>query len=261
MGWPNVLLLIPPLTQLNTPYPSTAYLMGFLQARGVPCEQADLGIEMALRLFSREGLTTVFDQIKGQQATLPSKARRMLAAERKYLDLIDPVVAFLQGKNPGAGTTFARPGSLPRGPRFRMHQALRRTASKDDRAKHAATLFLEDLADLVQAVITPHFALSRYAAHIARSASSFDGLALALAQVPNLTDRFMLEALWTHVERVKPALIGLSVPFPGNLYGAFRIAQAIKQKHPEITIALGGGYANTELRRLSDSRVFDYVDF
>ena len=57
---PNVLLLIPPLTQLNTPYPSTAYLTGFLRSQGVLCEQADLGIEMVLRVFSREGLQQVF---------------------------------------------------------------------------------------------------------------------------------------------------------------------------------------------------------
>ena len=261
MGWPNVLLLIPPLTQLNTPYPSTAYLTGFLQSRGVSCEQADLGIEMVLRLFSREGLTTVFNQIKGQEKALPSEARRMLTAEQEYLDVIEPVVVFLQGHSPETAATFARPGSLPRGPRFRMRQALPRTASRDDRAKHNATLFLEDLTDLVQATITPHFALSRYAEHIARSASSFDGLLSGLTEAPNLTDCFMLEALWNHIDRVKPALVGLSVPFPGNLYGAFRIAQALKQKRPDITIALGGGYANTELRRISDPRVFDFVDF
>jgi radical SAM superfamily enzyme YgiQ (UPF0313 family) len=261
MNVPTVLLLIPPLTQLNTPYPSTAYLMGFLQLRDVPCEQADLGIEMVLRLFSREGLTAVFDQIRGQQHALPSEARRMLTDEREYLDLIGPVVAFLQGYSAEAGATFARPGSLPRGPRFRMHQNLTRLASKDDRAKHNATLFLEDLSDLVQASITPHFALSRYGEHITRSASSFDSLLSSLAEPPNLPDCFMLEALSKHIDRVKPALVGLSVPFPGNLYGAFRIAQAIKRNYSDITIALGGGYANTELRRINDPRVFDFVDF
>ncbi len=48
----SLLLLIPPLTQLNTPYPSTAYLTGFLRARGYAVHQADLGIEMVLALFS-----------------------------------------------------------------------------------------------------------------------------------------------------------------------------------------------------------------
>ena len=31
----RVLSLIPPMTQLNTPYPSTAYLTGFLRSRGI----------------------------------------------------------------------------------------------------------------------------------------------------------------------------------------------------------------------------------
>src|SRR5262245_40334933 len=261
MNLPSVLLLIPPLTQLNTPYPSTAYLMGFLRSKGVPCEQADLGIEMVLRLFSREGLTAVFDEITEQPHELPSEARRMLTDEREYLETIEPVVAFLQGQKPEAGATFAKASSLPRGPRFRMQQLLPRSVSKNDRAKHNATLFLEDLTDLVQATIAPHFALSRYGEHIARSASSFDNLLSGLAEAPNLTDRFMLEALSKHIDRAKPALVGLSVPFAGNLYGAFRIAQALKRSYPNITIALGGGYANTELRRVSDPRVFDFVDF
>ena len=64
MGLPTVLLLIPPLTQLNTPYPSTAYLTGFLHSQGINCAQADLGIEMVLRLFSREGLRQVFEELE-----------------------------------------------------------------------------------------------------------------------------------------------------------------------------------------------------
>jgi hypothetical protein len=124
-----------------------------------------------------------------------------------------------------------------------------------------ATFFLEDLADLVQATITPHFALSRYADHIGRSASSFDQIAAALAEPPSLTDEWLLESFWQHYNRVNPSLIGLSIPFPGNLYGAFLIAKALKQRHPDRPVAIGGGYVNTELRRITDSRVFDYVDF
>ena len=261
MGSPTVLLLIPPLTQLNTPYPSTAYLTGFLRSQGVTCAQADLGIEMVLRLFSRDGLRRVFDDLEQRKEALPVEALRMLVNRAAILDSIDPVVTYLQGKAPELAGLFARQGSLPQGPRFRNRQPWPRRASDEDKAKRTATLFLEDLADLVQATVNPHFALSRYAEHIARSASSFDGLLTALETTPSLTDQFMLDALWTHVDRVKPALVGLSVPFPGNLYGAFRIARALKQRHPNIAIALGGGYVNTELRRLSDARVFSYVDF
>ena len=35
----RVLSLIPPMTQLNTPYPSTAYLTGFLRSRGIDSAQ------------------------------------------------------------------------------------------------------------------------------------------------------------------------------------------------------------------------------
>ena len=39
------LLIIPPLTQLNTPYPATTVLKGYLQGCGHDVVQADMGIE------------------------------------------------------------------------------------------------------------------------------------------------------------------------------------------------------------------------
>jgi radical SAM superfamily enzyme YgiQ (UPF0313 family) len=260
----RLLLLIPPLTQLNTPYPSTAYLTGFLRGRGIEAFQADLGIEMVLRLFCRSGLQAVFEQVRRHEDNLPGEARQMLAVEPAYLNAIEPVIEFLQGRNPSLALLLARPGFLPQGPRFagqRDQVASSRTLSQQDRAKRFATLYLEDLADLVQATVSPHFSLSRYAEHIARAASSFETIIDAVAVPPTLTDQFMLASLWEHLERLNPSLVAITVPFPGNLYGAFRIAHSIKTQRPDITIALGGGYANTELRRLSDPRVFDYADY
>jgi hypothetical protein len=258
---PKVLLLIPPLTQLNTPYPATAYLSGFLREQKIAVAQADLGIEMVLRLFSRAGLQEVFERLHKHEGDLPGEARQMLALERTYLDLIEPVVGFLQGRNAPLASLFARPGVLPQGPRFRHGTGVVDRLPERDRALRHATCFLEDLADLVQATVSPQFSLSRYAEHLVRSASSFTTITDALTAPPSLTDCFVREALWRHVGQVEPDLIGLSVPFPGNLYGAFRIAQWLKAGRPEISIVLGGGYANTELRRLSDPRVFEYVDY
>ena len=163
------------------------------------------------------------------------------------------------------GPHLARQGFLPEGPRFQA--ASGRTSSRhvgmsdSDRARYRATLYLEDLMDLIQQTITPHFALNRYAENIARSASSFRMIDEALGQPPSLTDEFLLEMLWRHVDRIDPGLVGLTVPFPGNLFGAFRIAQSLKSRRPDIRIVLGGGYVNTELRRLRDPRVFDFVDY
>ncbi len=265
MALPSVLLLIPPLTQLNTPYPSTAYLTGFLRSRGYAGSQADLGIEMMLALFSRSGLAKVFDSLQEKRDALPGEARQMLALRHAYLTTIEPVVRFLQGRDPMLGPHIARQGFLPEGPRFvaavgqRVSPDLRMADS--DRARYRATLYLEDLMDLIQQTITPHFALNRYAEDVARSASSFRMIEEALEQPLSLTDKLLLEMLWRHVDRVDPGLVGLTVPFPGNLFGAFRIAQSLKSRRPDIRIVLGGGYVNTELRRLRDPRVFDFIDY
>jgi radical SAM superfamily enzyme YgiQ (UPF0313 family) len=261
MPAPRVLLLIPPLTQLNTPYPSTAYLTGFLRSRAIVCEQADIGIEMVLRLFSATGLQAVFDEVRRAKKPLPAEASVMLRAERSYVEAVDRVVEFLQGRNPSLAKELAAPGVLPRGPRFRGRTTFGRLVSLEDRAKQWATCFIEDLADLIQVVVSPHFALSRYAEHLARSASSFDRLSQALAEPASLPDRFMLEAFRAHLDSAQPQLVGLSVPFPGNLYGALRIAQDVKASRPDVVVALGGGYVNTELRRIEDPRVFNHVDF
>lgn len=263
----RVLLIIPPLTQLNTPYPSTAYLTGFLQSRGYAVTQADLGIEMVLGLFCRAGLTRAFEEIRGLPE-LPGEAVQMLSLERAYLDTIEPVVGFLQGRDPALAPLICQGTFLPRGPRFTVAATLATTDTKTqqavsstDMAKHLATLYLEDLADLIRHTVSPHFALSRYAEHVGTSASSFDSLAQALAQPANLTDQLMLDACWKHVQAADPTVVGLTVPFPGNLYGALRLAQSMKARRPDMTILLGGGYANTELRRLSDPRVFDLVNY
>ena len=242
----SILLVIPPLTQLNTPYPSTAYLTGFLRSRGMVVHQADVGIEMVLALFSRTGLSRVFDALHARPIeSLPGEARQMLSLARAYVDTIDPVIRFLQGCDPTLAARICQGNFLPQGPRFDKNPAdartwLDRSHSQTDQAKHLATLYLEDLADLVQATIAPQFALSRYAESIAIQATTYDHLAEALEQPATLTDEWMLEALWRHVKKHQPAVVGFSVPFPGNLYGALRMGQSLRAHRPEVKVVLGG---------------------
>ncbi|MFY7979087.1 MAG: radical SAM protein, partial [Sediminibacterium sp.] len=132
---------------------------------------------------------------------------------------------------------------------------------KQDKAKHIATMYLEDLGNLIKETIDPYFGFSRYAESLGRSANSFDELYAALNTLPTFLDTILLDIFEKHIQKVQPKLVCISVPFPGNLYTSLRCGQWLKQHHPTIKVAMGGGFANTELRSLSDPRVFEFYDF
>ena len=271
---PRVLSLIPPMTQLNTPYPSTAYLTGFLRSRGVHAVQQDLALGLALRLLSRQGLQQVHDAILAtpERVRTPGVERFMAHFER-YRATIDPTIAHLQGRDATLAHRIAGRALLPEGPRFRALDVYVDDGDGDamawafgalgvaDRARHIATLYLNDIADVLRDAIDSRFEFVRYAESLALSQPSFDPLAAALAAPPNLIDRCLHELTLAALEEHQPTLVLISVPFPGAVYAAFRIAQSIKAIHPQIVTALGGGYVNTELRELTEPRVFDYFDY
>ena len=130
-----------------------------------------------------------------------------------------------------------------------------------DKAKHLATLYIEDLSDFIVECIDPDFGFSRYAERLGQSANSFDELYAQLQDHETYIDQITLEILDAQIKKTQPKLVCFSVPFPGNLYSAFRCAQYIKAHYPDIKIAMGGGFPNTELRSVSDVRVFEFFDF
>ncbi|RYZ20856.1 MAG: radical SAM protein [Chitinophagaceae bacterium] len=259
-----VFLITPPFTQLNTPYPATAYLKGFLNTRGIASVQADLGIEVTLALFCRGGLGRLFDAIDAREGEWSANAARMLTLRNDYLDTIDEAVAFLQGRRPTLAQRICRRDFLPEAARFAALDDLQwafGSMGQQDRAKHLATLYLEDLGDLVKETVDEHFGFSRYAERLGRCAHTFDELYEALQQPYTFIDTLLVEILEQRMAAVNPQLVALSVPFPGNLYTSLRCAQWIRAHFPNVRVAMGGGFANTELRSLSDPRVFEFYHF
>jgi hypothetical protein len=270
-----VLSLIPPMTQLNTPYPSTAYLTGFLREQGVDAHQEDLALALVLELFSATGLEAVHARCEAlDDAACSPQVRNFLAQFDRYRATVGPAVAFLQGRDPTVGHRIAGRAFLPEGHRFAALDVFIADEQNDDplawafgalgthdRARHLATLYLNDLADVVRDAVDPRFEFVRYAESLASSQPSFDPLAQALAAPPNLIDEILQRLTREALARHSPGLVLLSVPFPGSVYGAFRIAQAVKAHDPSIVTVLGGGFVNTELRELSESRVFDFFDY
>ncbi|MFT5963809.1 MAG: hypothetical protein ACI9L6_000524 [Flavobacterium sp.] len=262
----KLFLITPPFTQLNTPYPATAYIKGFLNTKGIDSVQADLGIEVILKLFSKKGVKDLFEvaSLKFETGKVSDNSKRIYALEEEYIKTIDSVISFLQGKNPTLALQICQEDYLPEASRFAQLEELDwafGTMGTQDKAKHLATLYLEDISDFIVECVDENFGFSRYAERLGRSANSFDELYEALQQKLTYIDNVLLSILKERVETIQPTLFLISIPFPGNLYSAFRSAQWIKKHHPEIRIAAGGGFPNTELRSLSDARVFEFFDF
>lgn len=257
----KVLYITPPFTQLNTPYPGSAYLKGYTNSIGVESFQVDVGISLILNLFSRKGLEKVFSLVETEG--LEERDRRLFFNRSFYVQHIESLVSFLQGNNNEFAQAIINE-ILPAGPRFEHLNDLGISFGDFgvlDKAKHIGTLVLEDLGDFIQKYVDPNFGFSRYAERLGRSASSFDGLSEYLQGELNLLEHWSEEIVEGHISSFQPDLVAISVPFPGNLVFAFRIAQYIKSKYPRMKVCLGGGYPNTELRDVSDPRVFDYFDY
>jgi hypothetical protein len=258
----DLLLITPPFTQLNTPYPATAYLKGFLKTKNISAFQMDLGIEVILAMFSHEGLTAVFESSNTQKLT--PNLQRIYSLREDYIQTINAVITFLQGKNQTLARHICSGNFLPEASRFQQLDDMEwafGTMGMQDKAKHLATLYLEDLSDFIVECVDENFGFSRYAERLGRSANSFDELYAHLQKELTYIDTITLRILESRLAEVQPKLVCISVPFPGNLYSAFRSAQFIKKHFPTVKVAMGGGFPNTELRDLKDQRVFEFFDF
>ena len=240
----RILLITPPLTQLNTPYPATAYLKGLFVAQGHDVRQVDLGIEVADQVLSREFLESI---------GLHDQAR-----------MIEPVKRFLRGQDDTLGPRIANRSLLPEGKRFDQLDGDHLewsfgVSGTTDKAQHLATLFVEEVADHVRERVDEHFDLVRYAEYLSNDAPSFDPLYEELQRKPSRVDMLMLKILASVVADFHPERVCITIPFPGCLYGALRCGQWMKT-HTEATVELGGGFPNTEWRQMSDQRLFEFCD-
>jgi hypothetical protein len=271
----RVLLVTPPMIQLNTPYPATAYLTGFLRLHasdlGLTVSQADASIELFLRLFSAPQVTRMADELRArarsgrQTAKMPPSIAHFLKYAERYAATVEPVIRFLQRRDPSLAFRIVGRAYLPEGPRFeqafeeQIHSAFGNLGTTEQ-ARYLASLYVDDLADVWRLGIDPRFELARYAERLAASAASFDPLHEALTGEPTLVDQ-CLDDISRELVSHKPDVVAITAPFPGNVYGAFRMAQTIRATNPGTTLVLGGGWVNTELRSLRDPRVFDFFDY
>ena len=258
----KILLVTPPLTQLNTPYPATCQLAGFLRSQGFDAGQMDLSIELIQKLFKAEKLAEIF-QIAALLPKLSKQNKIILQQAGFYTRTIEPVMGFLSGKDYTLATRFSNRDFWP-STRFPTEEELEwafGTIGNHDCATHLCTLFLKDLCSFINQTIDPHFELIRYAESLCLHLPEFEPLQVALQKPLSFIDKLMLEIFTEKINEAKPEFVGFSIPFPGNLFSALRCAQHLKKEFPTVKVIFGGGYVNTELRSISDPTLFDYIDY
>jgi radical SAM superfamily enzyme YgiQ (UPF0313 family) len=264
------------MIQLNTPYPATAYLTGFLRLHakdlGLEVTQADASITLFLRLFSAPLVTRMAEELRrrakaaGKRAAVPPAIAHFLANAERYADTVEPAIRFLQRRDPSMAFRIVGRAFLPEGPRFaqaleeQIHAAFGALGTTEQ-ARYLASLYVDDLADVWREGIDPRFELARYGEKLAASSATFDPLHAALTGEPTLVDETLDELTRELLAEKQPDIVAITAPFPGNVYGAFRMARTIRAANPKATLILGGGWVNTELRSLRDPRVFDYFDY
>ncbi|NLQ17978.1 radical SAM protein [Marinomonas sp. M1K-6] len=273
----TVLLMTPPMTQLNTPYPATAYLTGFLRSRGYEAVQRDPAIELFLEMMTAPALDIIRQHVEDnfesfEDDELPDVIFTFLAEFDRYRLCVEPAIRFLQGKDSSLALRIVSRRFLPEGPAFDAIAQMEAVSGDilktafgnlgvQDKAKYLATLFINDLSAVITQGVDPYFEVSRYGERLAAANPSFDDLYNTLMGEPSFSSEILEQLVEQYLEETQPSVVALTVPFPGNMLGALRIAQTCKAINPDLPIVLGGGFINTELRALKDPRVFEFVDF
>ncbi|OQY40123.1 MAG: hypothetical protein B6229_02410 [Spirochaetaceae bacterium 4572_7] len=248
----KTLLVTPPFSQLNTPYPATCYLTGFLRSKGHNVEQYDLGIDVINAIFSKKGLNKIFDTIS---------IGRLGALSTIYIETIEPVIQFLKGKNPTLANRIVNMDYLPQSDRFdNLDITSFGTLGLQDHARYLATLYLNDIGDYITTYIDPDFGFSRYSEKLG-IAASFKSVISRIEGDKTLISQFILDKWTEKISKDNFDLIGITIPFPGNLLSSLLMAKQCKKDNPKSKVVIGGGWVSTELRTLTESRLFNYVDY
>ena len=280
----NVIIIQPPIVQLNTAYPSGAYLSAFFKKQGCTVKWYDMNIELFHALFCKEGITKLFtltekDAVKKAEAALRQNDEATYSNIMAYLSMgeawvkwIDVIVQILEDGNSFSTRElchrFVFSPDVPRGARMNAYlENLDHEPGTDD-ARFLASLAVADLADYITAVFDPQFSLVRYAESIAVSEASFanienkiDSPVLANFYEELLKKTFSPENSLLKNTGDEKTLVCISIPFAGTFTAALCTGRFFKQNFSDkVFVSAGGGFINTELRECEETAVEKYFD-
>lgn len=271
----NILIITPPLVQLNAPYPSGAYLSSFFKSLGYNTKWLDLNIDLIHEIFSQKGLTQLFSQTEHKALSMASNAnskgdkttayniRRYILQSNLWINWIDDIKKILSDGNNNSTREichkFLFSPTSPRGSRMENYiNNLDREPNIDD-CRNLASMALVDLANYIKIVFDKEFELVRYAASLTINENSFSEFEKKIFS-PILKD-FYSKILDTKINIQEETLVCISVPFAGTFASALWTGKWLKEKYgKKVFICIGGGFINTELREVQEIALGKYID-
>lgn len=218
------LLVFPPSGDLTQPYLSLPYLAGHLRAHGEPVLLQDLNLLGYLELFEPAALRKLSGKVMRRAGTLDRKTRLSFVQQEEY---------------------FAVNAARFDGDYLADHalEAQRVLRSQDeffdpDRYDWAVGV-LEGSLRLVSAAHFP-VRLSFTGYDLPPYVTNFAELERALAELPNPFLAAYEKHLFPLIEKERPAVVGLSMAFPGQLFQGYVIAREIKRRFPNVHVTAGG---------------------
>ena len=175
--------------QLNTSYPSGAYLTSFFKTENCDASWCDLNIRLFYEIFSAAGLRRLFELSETRALKLADEAehkgddntafnlRRYISQKENWIEWIDFIVAVLCGG--GAREKehqFLYSPFAPRGSRMENYLAGLAENGREptvDDIRFLCTFALADLSDYITVAFDPQFSLVRYAESLAVDTRTF----------------------------------------------------------------------------------------
>lgn len=275
----NAIIIQPPLVQLNTAYPSGAYLNSFFKNQKLNSKWYDLSIKLFNSIFSSSGLKKFFllteqkalslanDALKNGDESTCENLTAYILQKNLWIDWIDDIMNILRDGTSLSSREichkFIFSPFVPHGNRMNSYIENTDHEITIDDARNLATMAIEDLADYIAFVYDKNFSLIRYAESITVNEHSFEQIEKTLTS-PLLNDfyRPLLEEIFkNHDDENAKTLVCISVPFAGTFTAALYTAKFFKEKFGnKVFISMGGGFVNTELREFTDSAFCKYAD-
>lgn len=284
----NPIIITPPLVQLNSPYPSGAYLKAFFSHIAFDPIWDDLNIEFFHELFSSQGLKKLFELTEEKAISMALEAeknndierafnlKRYLSSKEMWINWIDWIVESLTDGNKNSSNrelchSFLFSPFVPRANRMEEYLASLQSLPSIDDLHFLCTLALADLADYIRVVFDSNFSLIQYASQVSFDQSKLSKINKELEApvlshyLENILNRKYSDLKENIQEALRknncPLLVLISLPFEGTFIPALYIARWFKKKYGNsVYVVLGGGFVNTELRNLKDTFYSEYFD-